>query len=228
MGISDIAIYNHTILIKSHLDIIESELQHRLSYKYVWYRKQNDIWDSYSNFIYTTITWKDLIPKISEEINRLQIDKNHFFYYVINRWYNYWSAIAIELIFANLDGVIPAKNKKDRLVDFSILGEKFDHKTSVFPKGFNKPLEYAIKNPVELIQWLYHNQSQQSRKHLENRMFVIVYDSIHGEHWKLKAQISWLKDVISTYVTTFESSKLYKLQLQPYKITKAGLIWLIK
>ncbi len=56
-------------------------------------------------------------------------------------------------------------------------------------------------------------------------MFVVVYVS-SGEHWKLKAQISWLKDIISTYVATFDDSKLFRLQL--YKITKAGLIWAIK
>ncbi|WP_299315670.1 hypothetical protein [uncultured Aquimarina sp.] len=62
-------------------------------------------------------------------------------------------------------------------------------------------------------------------KSLENKMFVVVYAS-SGEHWKLKAQISWLKDIISTYVATFDDSKLFRLQL--YKITKAGLIWAIK
>ncbi|MFD2563587.1 hypothetical protein [Aquimarina rubra] len=214
-------------MITPYLATIESELQNRLSYKYLWFRKQNDVWDSYSNFIYTTVQWKDLIPKISESITEFKIDKNEFFYYAINRWYNYWSSLAIELIFTDLDGVIPAKNKKNRLVDFSIFGENFDHKTSVFPKGFKKSLVYAQKNPKELIFWLYNNQSQQQRKHLENRMFIIVHAN-DGEHWKLKAQISWLKDVISAYVATFDDSKLFRLQLQPYKITKAGLIWAVK
>ncbi len=211
----------------SYLDSIETELQHRLSYRYIWYRKQNDLWDGYSNFIYTTITWKDLIPKISEAVSRHTLNKKEFFYYAINRWYNYWSALAIELIFSDLDGVIPATNKKDNVVDFSLFGETFDHKTSIFPKGFKNTLEYAQQYPKELIQWLYEHQSQQQRKHLENRMFIVVYAS-HGYHWKLKAQISWLKEIISTYVTTFDDSKLYRLQLQPYKITKAGLIWAIQ
>ncbi|MHA7059267.1 hypothetical protein ACWGOQ_0018720 [Aquimarina sp. M1] len=208
------------------METIESELHCRLSYKYIWFRRQNNLWDSYSNFIYTTVQWKDLVPKISETIAKFNVDKKEFFYYTINRWYNYWSSIAIELIFTDLDGVIPAKHKKDRLVDFSILGEKFDHKTSIFPNGFKKSLEYARKHPKELIHWLYKNQSQQQRKHLENRMFVIVHAN-DGEHWKLKAEISWLKDIISAYVATFDDSKLFRLQLQPYKVTKAGLIWAI-
>ena len=86
---------------------------------------------------------------------------------------------------------------------------------------------YAKQNPKELLLWLYRNQSQQQRKHLENRMFLIVYAK-DGEHWKLKAQIQWLKQIISTYVTTFDDSKLYRLQLEPYKTTTAALIWAIK
>ncbi len=214
-------------MITPYLATIESELQYRLSYKYIWFRKQNDLWDGYSNFIYTTVEWNDLIPKISKTVSKFGLNKEEFFYYAINRWYNYWSALAIELIFSDLDGVIPEKNKKNRLVDFSIFGEKFDHKTSVFPKGFEKSLAYAQKHPEELLYWLYANQSQEQRKHLENRMFVIVYAK-DGAHWKLKAQISWLKDIISTYVATFDDSKLFRLQLQPYKVTKAGLIWAVK
>ncbi len=227
MGVSLITIYVFAILNISYLETLESELQYRLSYKYIWYRIQNDAWDNYSGFIYTTVKWEDLMPKISEVASKFKINKNEFFYYTINRWYNYWSALAVELIFADLDGVIPIQNRKNKLVDFSLFGEKFDHKTSVFPKGFKKSLEYAQNHPKELVNWLYANQSQQQRNHLENRMFVVVYAN-NGEHWKLKAQISWLKDIISTYVATFDDSKLFRLQLQPYKITKAGLIWAIK
>ncbi len=226
MGISTTAIYDAIILIKPDLDTIESELQHRLLYKYVWYRKQNDQWDGYSDFIYTIVKFEELITKISETISRLRLDKHEFFYYTVNRWYNYWSAVAVESIFCALDGVIPVKNKKHRLVDFSLFGENFDHKTSVFPKGFSKSIGYAKRHPEELLKWLYANQSQGKRKHLENRMFIIVYAN-DGAHWKLKSQITWLKDIISTYVTTFDDSKLYRLQLQPDKVTKAGLIWAV-
>ncbi|WP_299434097.1 hypothetical protein [uncultured Aquimarina sp.] len=227
MGISFATFYDFTILITSYLDIIESELQHRLSHKYVWYRKQNDLWDRQSNFIYSSVKWEDLVLKISETVSRFKIDKNDFFYYAINRWYNYWSALAVELIFTHLDEIVSTRNQRNELIDFSLFGEKFDYSTSNFPKGFKKSLEYALDYPKELVYWLCKNQSQQQRKHIENRMFVVVYAK-DGDHWKLKAQISWLKDIISTYVATFDDSKLFRLQLQPYKIAKAGLIWAIK
>ncbi|WP_298542586.1 hypothetical protein [uncultured Aquimarina sp.] len=112
MGISLITIYDFTILITPYLETIESELQYRLSYKYVWYRKQNDTWNNYSNFIYTTVSWEALMTRISETVSKFKIDKNEFFYYTINRWYNYWSALAVELIFTDWDGGILAKNKR--------------------------------------------------------------------------------------------------------------------
>ncbi|MDY8138694.1 hypothetical protein [Aquimarina sp. 2201CG5-10] len=227
MGLFIASFYDTTILITPDIEIIESELQHRLKYKYVWFRKQNNLWDSYSNYIYTTLEWEKLIPKIAKNVQKYKLDKEEYFYYTINRWYNYWSAFAIEKIFTNIDGVIPAKNPRDKKVDFFLLGESFDHKTSVYPKGFKKALQYAQQHPIELLQWLYQNQSQQGRRHFENRMFLMVYSN-DGEHWKLKAEISWLETIISTYVITFDDSKLYRLQLQPNKTTIAGLIWAIK
>lgn len=62
---------------------------------------------------------------------------------------------------------------------------------------------------------------------LQHRLLYNVYAN-DGEHWRLKTQISWLKDIISTYVATFNDSKLFRLQLEPYKITKSGLVWAIK
>ena len=50
----------------------------------------------------------------------------------------------------------------------------FDHKTTVFPKGFGHTLDYAINHEEELISWLYEHQSSQGRLHYKNRLFVIV------------------------------------------------------
>ncbi|RZS99270.1 hypothetical protein [Aquimarina brevivitae] len=206
---------------------IEIELKKRLAYKYVWYRKQNDLWDSYSNFIYQTKYWDALIPQIAKGVSDNQLDKKEFFYYTINRWYNFWSAVAVEFIFSELPQVVPQKNRKDRLVDFALQGIKFDHKTTRFPNRYKHSLNYAKNNPKDLIQWLYTHQSNQQRRHFDNRLFIVVYAN-NGEHWKLKSEISWLKDIISTYVTKFDDAKLTKLQLQPHKVTYAGLIWAIK
>ena len=227
MGVATVTFYFTLILKDTYLKHIESELKNRLDYKYVWFRKQNDLWDKYSNFIYSTATWEELIPNIAKGIELHKLNKEEFFYYTINRWYNYWSAVAVELIFAELPQVIPHKNPKDKLVDFTLCGKNFDHKTTVFPTGYQKNISYAQQNPMDLITWLYAHQSQQQRKHLDNRLFIVVYAN-NGEHWKLKSEIYWLRGIISSYVATFDPSKLIRLQLQPYKITSAGLIWAIK
>ena len=209
------------------LDIIENELKHRLEYPYKWYRKQNDIWDKYTNFIYKTETWEALIPKIAATVKAYNLDKKELFYYAINRWYNFWSAMAVEQIFCSCNGIVPEKNSKNRLVDFRIQNIPFDHKTSVFPRGFNQLFEYAKKNPRELIEWLYKNQSSQKRFHTKNRLFIVVHDKT-GDHWKLKSEISILKKEINNYISNFDSSQLQKFIFTSQTETFSDIIWINK
>lgn len=211
---------------KPDLQKIELELKKRWSYSYDWGRKQNDVWDRQSNFIYEVYEWDNFLYQLEKIASEKNL-KEGFRSYCMNRWYNFWSAKAVENIFAGLDGVVPAKNPRDRLIDFSICGITFDHKTSVFPVNFKHTLSYAKENPVELITWLYVNQSAQQRQHFSNRLFLIVFSGT-GQHWKLKAEISFLKQVIENYVATFESSKLKQLEIQPQKIILSDIIWAIK
>ncbi|MGB5530255.1 MAG: hypothetical protein WBQ32_09810, partial [Ignavibacteriaceae bacterium] len=161
--------------------------------------------------------------------SRFRKDKEHqnIANYALNRWYNFWSAQAVEKIFCSLPNVKPALDEKDRLVDFTINGVTFDHKTSIFPKNFLYPIEEAIKKTDELILWLYKHQSQQQRKHLKNRLFIVLYSS-KGEHWKLKAEISWLKERIEKYMAGFNPHYLLKFPLEKNQETLADVIWATK
>ncbi len=208
------------------LENIETQLQYRCKYSYSWGKKQNDIWDRHTRFIYETATWEELIEIVKHKVETEHFKKREFFQYAANRWYNFWSAMAVERIFTEIDGIEPALNQKDRLVDFNLFGINFDHKTSVFPKGFRQTILYAQNHEEELLYWLYKNQSQQSRKHLENRLFLIVHAQ-DGEHWKLKSEITWLKSIILNYVATFEASKLRTLEFPTNKAV-SGIIWAIK
>jgi len=210
-----------------NLEETERQLKYRLKYPYKWYRKQNNIWDGYTNFIYQTPTWEALIPLMATVVEKENLDKKELFYYAINRWYNFWSAMAVEHIFSNCDGIVPEKNTKNRLVDFALQGVSFDHKTSVFPKGFNQTIEYAKNNPRELIEWLYKNQSSQQRHHLKNRLFIVVYDK-NGEHWKLKSEINLLKKEIKNYVSNFTPHQLQKFIFTSQTETFSDIIWLEK
>ena len=205
---------------------IENELKKRLTYPYKWGRKQNDQFDKLTNFIYSTFLFDDVIKEINRRFKNDQ-DRKNISNYALNRWYNFWSAQAVEKIFCALPNVKPALDSKDRLVDFTIGGVTFDHKTSVFPKIFPYPIKEAVKKTDELIKWLYKNQSQQQRKHLKNRLFVVLY-SPDGEHWKLKAEISSLKERIEKYMEGFNPNYLLKFQLEKDHYTLADVIWVVK
>jgi hypothetical protein len=211
---------------KQSLTEIENELKKRLTYPYKWGQKQNDNFDKQTNFIYHTFLFEDILKEIE---TRFKSKENYDSYlnYTINRWYNFWSAQAVENIFCSLPNVNPAIDSKDRLVDFTIQGAAFDHKTSIFPKNFPYKINDAIKRTDELIKWLYKNQSQQQRKHLKNRLFVVLY-SRNGEHWKLKSEIMWLKERIEKYIIGFNPDFLLKFNLETGQPTLADIIWAIR
>lgn len=211
---------------KHSLSQTEVELKKRLIYPYSWGQKQNDNFDKQTNFIYHTFSFDELL-KVIEQKFKNEKEYDLYFNYAINRWYNFWSAQAVEKIFCSLPNVKPALDSKDRLVDFTIQGEAFDHKTSIFPKNFPYKIDEAIKKTDELIKWLYKNQSQQQRKHLKNRLFVVLY-SKDGEHWKLKSEIMWLKERIEKYMIGFNPDYLLKFNLEEGKPTLADVIWAIR
>ncbi len=207
-----------------NIEETEIQLKKRLQYPYKWYRKQNDLWDKYTNFIYQIDNWEELIIEISLTVEKYQLDKKELFYYAINRWYNFWSAMAIEKMFCSFNEIKPAYNSKNKLVDFTILNIPFDHKTSIFPKGFKKDITYAKQHKRELISWLYKNQSKQQRHHLKNRLFIVVYD-VNREHWKLKGDLMLLKKEIKNYVTNFNPTQLQKFIFTPQTETFSDIIW---
>ena len=87
--------------------------------------------------------------------------------------------------------ISPTKNPKDRLVDFKIHDIPFDHKTTVFPKQFQKSIHYAKTHEEELITWLYDNQSTQQRHHLKNRLFIVVFDKAN----RLTGKVTYRREV---------------------------------
>lgn len=199
------------------LERVENELKKRTKYQYVWGRKQSDNWDKQTNFIYKTYSFESLLKKTEY----LQNDVKN---YALNRWYNYWSAMALEDIFCTHNRVIANKNIYDKLVDFTIDNIPFDHKTSVYPKKFNQSIEFAKENKKDLIDWLYINQSQQGRKHLKNRLFVVLFDK-NNQHWKLKSEILYMKTIIDEYVQNYSAEKLIKTNVENQNIL-SDIIWI--
>ncbi len=202
---------------------IEQELK-QLSHMPPWGRKQSDEWDLLTRFIYTTPKYLDFCNELQQKNNRNDFEdwKN----YAIHRWFNYWSAKGVEQIFCESENVIANKNEKDKLVDFSIQNISFDHKTSVFPRGFNKNLVYAKQHPKELIEWFYKEQSGEGRFHTHNRLFLVLHKN-DGKHWELRKELLWLKPIIENYIENFNSKNLLEFSFQENKKTVADIIWAI-
>ena len=199
----------------------EQELRKRLTYPYRGGRKQNDADDAKTNFVYRTESVDELLQTIRANFGDDEAMRD----YALNRWYNFWSARAVEEIFCSLDGVVAAK-ERDKLVDFTLRGIRFDHKTSVFPRKFGHNLQYAQTHSLELMHWLYENQSQQGRKHLDNRLFIVLANrKCLDDSWKLKAELVWLRSLIQKYVQAFDVDQLHKASFAPNKTTLADIIW---
>lgn len=207
--------------------LLEEELKKRTELDYFWGRKQNDEFDHQTKFIYKTASFEALLETIESAFkDHAQYDdlKN----YALNRWFNFWSAKGVESIFCEHENVKPHLDSFNKFTDFYIENIPFDHKTSIFPKGFNKSVPYGILHKSELISWLYENQSQQQRKHHKNRLFIVLvnYKEEDG-HWKLKSEIGWLKEIVSAYLLNFDQTKLCSFTFEN-EIVKADIIWAIK
>jgi len=201
-----------------NLQRVETELTKRLLYPYHWGRKQSNSWDRDTNYIYTTYSANMVIVKGSH-LSKEMVD------YALNRWYNFWSAKAVEEIFALSSRVKPNINVYDKLVDFKIDDIPFDHKSTIFPRGFGRSYEYARENEDELIEWLYQNQSSEGRRHLKNRLFIVLYDAQNQEHWKMKSKIGTFREAIDSYLSGFEPSRLRRFDFGEGEVL-SDIIWI--
>ena len=147
-------------------------------------------------------------------------------HYAVHRWFNFWSAQAIEMAFCAQPAVHAHPNAHNRLIDFYIHDIPFDHKTSVFPARYDRSLIQARRDTHRLIRWLYDNQSQYGRYHLGNRLFIILY-AHHGAHWKLCAEVTALARVIEKYVAQFNPDHLTKLSIADHKVW-SDVLWYVK
>ncbi|OJJ23813.1 hypothetical protein BKI52_05535 [marine bacterium AO1-C] len=209
------------------LSQLEEELKKRFVHPYQWGRTQNNSWDQATNFIYQIPHLEQVLTECN---NRFANHENaqEWQNYALNRWYNFWSAWAIEKVFGASLEVIPAKNPKDSEKDFFIKGLPFDHKTTVFPKNYPHSLVYAQQNPESLIRWLYKHQSKENRQHFKNRLFIVLYDSYFERHWQLKAYLIWLKALVDYYVNHFDAEKLVTVPLEDHSPVLADIIWAIR
>jgi hypothetical protein len=200
---------------------IKSELQ-KVRKLPPWGKKQDDAWDKMSDFIYQIPTFEALRKRVILDKTSVAFNR-----YTLRRWYNFWSARAVEMMFAQHSSVTTNQNPYDKLVDFTLQGIEFDHKTNVFPKGYIKGFEYARNHPSDLIKWLYENQSKEQRFHTSNRLFVVLY-SLDENHDALRKELGFIQKKVDEYLKNFDSEKLIKVEVEEGKVALSDVIWIEK
>lgn len=180
-----------------------------------WKIQSNNL-DKDTNFIYKCKTLEDCLS----EIEARKVDKE----YALHRWYNYMTSIACEYIFCDY-GAIHEKDIYNHSVDIYINNIPFDVKVTVYPaKLSDKP--YNLKTRTgknEMIKWFYANQSQQARKQMLNRIYVVCDAVSQSERLKLKSNFYLLRKKIKAFmecaikqgvnsIKIVDSGKQYNLQ----------------
>ena len=205
------------------LQQITTELQKRLEFPYIWYNIQNQDADQQTNFIYDTLYFDDVLLEIEKRFSGL-LNSHTLYNYALNRWYNFWSSVAVEKLFTQYAEVKPHDIVQHHTIDFWLAGIPFDHKTSAFPQKYPEKQAFAEQNPRNMIEWLYKNQSQENRKHHENRLFLMLFDE-KGQHWQLKADLYRIAISLQKYFQSFSFEQLLKVQVTTDKLIWSDIIW---
>lgn len=172
-----------------------------------WWDIQNDRYDSFTRYIYTTNTYDELVENTKKtcEIYKLQFEP--VFRYALNRWFNNVVSHYAEDVFTSHDIVEDEEDIYNKEIDFYIKWIPFDLKMSVFPKWFEHSIDYALKHKDELIEWMYKHCSKWKRLHNGNKIFIVCY-SPDWNHNNVKWNLKLIKDTIDKYISTYDEWEL--------------------
>ncbi len=189
------------------IKILENDLKECLKLISANWKMQNNRSDIRTNFIYNCNTLKECLNQIS--INN--VDKD----YALHRWYNYMTSIACEYLFCDY-GAVHEKDIYNHNVDIYINDIPFDVKVTVYPaKLSEKP--YDLKTRMgknKMIEWFYANQSQQSRKQLLNRIYIVCDGDNQEENLKMKSDFNILRERISAFMDYSLQNGINKVQIK--------------
>ena len=171
------------------------------------WKMQNNSFDRSTNFIYRMNSLQDCMI----EIERTHVDRD----YALHRWYNYMTSIYCEYIFCDF-GAVHEKDKYNHDVDIYIDGVPFDVKLTVYPaKLSSRPYDLTTREGKnEMIRWYYANQSQQSRKQLLKRLYVVCDGSSAYENMVMKSDFDLMRQRISTYMNHVRQHGLNELVIE--------------
>ena len=189
-----------------NLDHLEIQLKKRLASEYKWSFKQADIWDTHTAFVCSIFDFEDVVARIYDEFHthaRFVELRN----YALSRWYDYYSAMAVEHIFHTHPKVRKVKEANDREKHFYINGIAFDHKIITSPSEFPQGIDKAMADPQEFLKWLSKDASNQQHSKAKHRLFLVLHQN-DGEHWRLKAELSWIKTRVDLYLDSYKEINL--------------------
>ena len=122
--------------------------------------------------------------------------------------------------FARKKGIKYNIQQQDRYIFLELLtrfSESIDSDIKSFWNNFNQKrkviIKNTMKNPKELIRWLYEQQGER-RFDSANRLFLVLIDKSDLENsWKMKRNIPLLKNKIQRYLDGFKAKDIKQLKI---------------
>lgn len=154
---------------------------------------QNNKTDKRTNFIYKTTSLDECLHHIQIQ----KVDRD----YTLHRWYNYMTSVYCEEIFCDY-GAVHERNKYNHDVDIYIDSISFDVKLTVYPaKLSNRPFDLTTRDGKNsMIKWYYENQSQENRKQLLNRLYVVCDADTSQDRMNLKSDFNLMRQKIQSFM----------------------------
>lgn len=182
--------------------VTKQELHKALSLISAQWTRQNNIFDRRSKFIYYTETVDECLLRA----RKINIDEN----YVLHRWYNFHTSVYCEYLFVK-HGAEKEDDEYHHDIDIYIDGIPYDVKLTVYPAKLERENIFLDLNcregKNELIQWMYENQSQEGRKHLKNRIFIVCNGESAEEKMAKKSDFDTIEQKIVNYFRFLRSNE---------------------
>lgn len=185
---------------------LEKDLRRTLQIISSSWKRQDNSSDDESNFIYRM----NSLEECFSEIQRTKVNKD----YALHRWYNYKTSTTCEKIFCEY-GAVHEKNRSNHDVDIYIDGIPFDVKLTVYPKSLSKNI-YDLSTRVGkdgMIQWYYSNQSQENRKQILNRLYVVCDATSYNESLLMKCNFSLMRKYIKAFMESIKANGLNEITI---------------
>ena len=185
-----------------------------------WGAVQNDSTDCQINMFKI-----DTFSELEQQIASLtEASKSYF----RRRWFLWKNAQCDEYLFCLNKNVIQNPNAKDQSYDLEFNANsqlRFDLKGTIIPRGFRNKIEAVVKDPTEMIQFFYDNQSVGVRNKNQNRLFL-VHHSFKNQEREMPLRCNWdfKKEVYEKYAEKITSNANFI----SYKEVKSDVIFLFE